>query len=329
MRHKVCTDCGEEFDHEVIPAIGHTLDSKWITEKNPDCENDGLRYQECKVCKTRLEEEKLDALGHKPGAEKIENWQSSTCTVGGSYDKAVYCTVCNDEVSRETVQTPLKEHTPGQAIKDDVLDSTHTKEGTYSSVVSCTKCNTEISREPIVIPAKGHSYSWELKYNEETGEFTMVGSCYCDEEGNVVVKTADDGLVIKQDTSVAACCINRQIGTITVDGVTITGTVNIPVVEAHKIYRLPALDKDDNLVVTYIVVTDYIKYDEELDIYYYDAELDGIVISNDVHWDDNGYALGAYKCVLCEDKHCTECEGGDYYYVVYIYLSKYDTRLTK
>lgn len=329
MRHKVCTECGEEFDHEVIPAIGHDVQSAWVVEKKPNCTEDGARYHACKNCDEKLDYEVVSALGHKPGSEVIEKWIDSTCTVGGSYDKAFYCTVCNAETSRETVQMPLKEHTPGKAVNEDVLDSTHTKEGTYSEVVSCVKCGTELSRDPKIIAPKGHTYEWELKYNEETGEFTMVGTCTCDEEGNVVNKTAADGLVITQDTSVAACCINRKIGTITVDGKKIQKTVDIPVVEAHKIYRLPALDGEDNKVLTYVHVTDYIKYDEELDIYYYDASLEGIVISKDVVWDDNGYATGAYKCVLCEDKHCTECQGGDYYYVVHIYSPEYDKRLTK
>lgn len=43
--------------------------------------------------------------GHTLGSQVIENSIELTCTTAGSYDKVVYCTVCDREVTRETIVT--------------------------------------------------------------------------------------------------------------------------------------------------------------------------------------------------------------------------------
>ena len=327
LRYKVCTECGEKFDHEVIPATGHDINDKWIVEKEATCTKNGARYKTCNNCDEKFEREEIPALNHTPGSAKTENWVASTCTVGGSYDKVVYCTICNEQVSKEKVQLALAAHTPGTAIKQNVLDSTHTNPGTYEAVVKCKKCGTEISREPKIISPKGHTYSWELVYNEETKDFTMVGTCTCNEEGNVFTMSAEDGLVITLDVSVPSCCIKRYIGTISYDGKTIVKTVEIET-DAHKIERMEIVYEGE-VITAYIPITDYAKWDDEYG-WYYDLSIPGLGYYETEHniWDDNGFALGVYKCVLCEDEHCSECNG-DYWYVVRVYSSKYDKRINQ
>ena len=51
---------------------------------------------------------------HTPGQVVVENRTESTCSVAGSYEKAVYCTVCDAEISRSIVTLSLKEHTPAE-----------------------------------------------------------------------------------------------------------------------------------------------------------------------------------------------------------------------
>lgn len=327
LRCKVCTECGEKFDHEPIPATGHDTNGKWVFEKEPTCTKAGVRYHACKNCDEKLDREDVPAKGHNPGSAKTENWVSSTCTVGGSYDKVVYCTDCNKQLSKEKVQMELAPHTPATAIKQNVMDSTHTKEGTYESLVTCKKCGFEISCTPNIIMPKGHTYDWELKYNEETKEFTMVGTCSCDEEGNVVTLSKAEGLVVTLDLSVPACCIKRCIGTITFDGKTIVKTVEVEA-EAHKIERMEVYI-DGKPITVYTPITDYAKYDEEYG-YYYDISIPGLGYYETEHnsWDDNGFAMGAYKCALCEDENCPECNG-DYWYIVVVYSPEHDKRLTK
>lgn len=50
---------------------------------------------------------------HTPGQAVRENEVPATTTAGGSYDEVVYCTACNEELSRETRQTaPLPTQAP-------------------------------------------------------------------------------------------------------------------------------------------------------------------------------------------------------------------------
>ena len=40
---------------------------------------------------------------HVPAEPVAENEATASCTEGGSYDEVVYCSVCGEELSRETV----------------------------------------------------------------------------------------------------------------------------------------------------------------------------------------------------------------------------------
>ena len=40
-----------------------------------------------------------------------ENVVEATCTEDGSYDSVVYCSVCGEEISRDTVTVPALGHT--------------------------------------------------------------------------------------------------------------------------------------------------------------------------------------------------------------------------
>ena len=51
-----------------------------------------------------------EALGHTEGEVVVENSVAATCTADGSYDNVVNCTVCEAEVSRETVVVPAVGH---------------------------------------------------------------------------------------------------------------------------------------------------------------------------------------------------------------------------
>ena len=56
-------------------------------------------------------QEVIPALGHKESEAVVENNVLPTCTVDGSYDSVVYCSVCNEELSRNTVVVPMLGHT--------------------------------------------------------------------------------------------------------------------------------------------------------------------------------------------------------------------------
>ena len=58
--------------------------------------------------------EDVPATGHTPGDPARENEKAATCTEDGSYDLAVYCTVCHKELSRETKTIPALGHDWGE-----------------------------------------------------------------------------------------------------------------------------------------------------------------------------------------------------------------------
>ena len=102
---------------------------------------------------------------HTPGEAVKENFHDADCTTPGSYDSVVYCTTCNEELSRETVTIKAKGHTPGTAVRENVVNAGCTTPGSYDSVVYCTTCNAEISRQTVNTSATGHRIRFVAQVN--------------------------------------------------------------------------------------------------------------------------------------------------------------------
>ena len=144
-----CTACGEELSRETktVPALGHDWDApayEWAADNSTVtatrvCQNDPS-HVETETAETTSEITKaatceakgettytatftnaafatqtrtvanIDALGHTPGEVVIENEVAATCETAGSYDEVIYCTVCGEELSRETMIIPALGH---------------------------------------------------------------------------------------------------------------------------------------------------------------------------------------------------------------------------
>jgi len=88
---KKCTVCGETLvAQEEISSLGHK-------------DEDG--NFECDVCKAEL------CVDHTPAAAIVENNKPATCEKAGSYESVVKCSICGDEISRETVVLDKLPHT--------------------------------------------------------------------------------------------------------------------------------------------------------------------------------------------------------------------------
>ncbi len=97
--YETCSRCDYSTYREIEP-LGHDLTSH--EAQAPTCTEIGWdAYETCSRCDYSTYAEK-EALGHTPGAAVRENEVAATTEKDGSYDLAVYCTVCKAELSRET-----------------------------------------------------------------------------------------------------------------------------------------------------------------------------------------------------------------------------------
>ena len=140
-----CSVCKAELSRvtEELPLVAHT----------PGAEATCTTAQTCTVCGKELS----PAKGHTKAEAVKENEVASTCTVKGSYDSVVYCSVCNTEISRDKVELPLAEHTKAEAVKENEVASTCTVKGSYDSVVYCSVCKAELSRDKVELPLAAHT----------------------------------------------------------------------------------------------------------------------------------------------------------------------------
>ena len=330
LEAKICTDpeCeGARFDERIIPATGHTESSKWTTVEKATCTEQGVETKLCKDCGLVLDTRYTNPIPHDT-AVRYENVNPATCTENGSRDVVTYCKDCGHVTGSDIETLPATGHSYGEVVGYQISEEpTHTEGGVKLVLRKCNACGETHPTEAIELDPIGHTYVWELKHDSETGEFTMVGTCDCDEAGNKRVYSAADGLVIETD-GVPNCCVHKYIGTMEIDDVKITREIVLEN-ESHKIEKILVLDGNE-YVEAYVPIAQYKQYDEKYGVYY-DISVDNLytyvsLVKNN-EWDENGFAWGVFKCVQCEDMNCPECNG-DYYYVVRVYNPKYDTRLS-
>ena len=171
-----CSVCGDSYVDSYVDATGHT--EVEIPAEDATCtENGKTAGKKCSVCGTILtEQEVVEAPGHTPAEAVEENKTDSTCTKEGSYESVVYCSVCKNEISRETVTIEKKPHTAGETVVENEKDSTCTEEGSYDNVVNCSVCGTEMSRETVTIEKKAHTAGEAVVEKEVAADCTADGS---------------------------------------------------------------------------------------------------------------------------------------------------------
>ena len=98
---------------------------------------------------------------HTPAEAVTENRTEPNCTTDGKYDSVVYCSVCKEELTRETVTIGALGHTPSAAVIENRTEPNCTTDGKYDSVIYCSVCKEELTRVTEIIPKLGHDYSAE------------------------------------------------------------------------------------------------------------------------------------------------------------------------
>ncbi len=158
---------------EQLTETAHTW-KEWTQTSAPSCDKEGTKERGCEYCEY-IEYGTVDKIPHTE-ATKEENRTESTCEVQGSYDTVVYCSVCNNEISRVTTTLPLADHTEGEIVVENDVPASCTVDGSYDEVVYCTVCDKELSRETKVHTAPGHTDGEAVVENDVPASCTVDGS---------------------------------------------------------------------------------------------------------------------------------------------------------
>ena len=161
-----------------------------------------------------IEDQECD---HTAGEPVRENEVPATCTKEGSYDEVVYCTECEEEISREHKTVDKLQHKAAASVKENEVAATCTKEGSYDEVVYCSECGEELSRKHKTIEKIPHNAAAPVRENEvaatcaKEGSYDEVVYCTeCEEELSRVTKTIDkiphNAAAPVRENEVAATC---------------------------------------------------------------------------------------------------------------------------
>ena len=158
-----CSVCDIEVLRETKPIdkIAHTY--KTVVTA-PDCVNGGYTTYTC-ACGHSYVADHTEKLGHTAGATIVENNVDADCINNGSYDNVVYCTVCGEELFRETVIVDALGHAE---VSHDEKAPTCTAIG-WKAYVTCSRCTYTTYLE---VPALTHD---KVQHEAQAATCTAVG----------------------------------------------------------------------------------------------------------------------------------------------------------
>ena len=145
-----CSRCNDTYTDSYVDALGHDY-SDVVTP--PTCTEQGYTTHTCSRCGDSYTDSYTDASGHTDGEPVRENEVLEDCTEGGTYDEVVYCTVCGEELSRETKQIAPLGH--AEEIIPEVKP-TCTSTG-LTAGLRCSRCG-EILTAQQTVSALGHKW---------------------------------------------------------------------------------------------------------------------------------------------------------------------------
>lgn len=200
-----CTVCNEKISttHVTGKTLPHEMEDVPNTAKEATCGEDGKEAdQKCKNCDHTVEGAVIPATGeHTDGEPVRENEKPASCTKEGSYDEVVYCTVCDEEISRTARIIEKVPHTPGTSERENDIAPSCTKDGSYDMVTKCTECGETIGTEHVVVPAEGHDFGVGVLVQGETTHYQECTKCH--EKVGEKPHTENSGTVTTKPTDTA------------------------------------------------------------------------------------------------------------------------------
>ena len=141
---------------------------------------------------------------HIRGEVETENIVTAWCTVRGSHDEVVYCTICRRELSRTTVDDGFNytKHTTTQTYSRVLYDATCSEPG--KKEILCVNCDHHVDFEVIPVNPANHNWSaWA-----DNGDGTHSRTCaYCGETNPTGAQTKPHSL--REIYRYAATCTSK------------------------------------------------------------------------------------------------------------------------
>ena len=171
-----CSSCGEEISRtfRTEAALGHAYGA-WTVDNAPTCSAPGVRHRTCQRSGCEAEEEEsIPATGeHKASAPVRENETAAGCETAGSYEEVVYCSTCEEELSRTSGTTAALGH---DWEEWEVIEAASCKSGLERRI--CRRC--EKTEERTIAATAAHDYietgePYEEKYEEDGYTVTEFG----------------------------------------------------------------------------------------------------------------------------------------------------------
>lgn len=133
--HTICSVCGDVMrDSVTVDAKGHSWNEGEVMQE-ATCQKEGEKVFSCNSCgETRTE--RLAKTDHIPGTPIKENSVNAGCMESGSYDEAVYCESCHQELSRKKIEVAA----PGHSLTKVAEKAATASETGYREHWACSKC---------------------------------------------------------------------------------------------------------------------------------------------------------------------------------------------
>ena len=165
---KHCSVCNEVLvAQETINELGHNFSTEWTTDIAPTCATVGSKSRYCSRCGDKADVTEIPATGNHIPSDPKEVILNPTCTANGYVWTIVECTVCQQELSKETTVIPPEHYCPVWKV---IKEPTCTEPGIESG--RCYMCDAEVFRE---IDKLGHDHSTDWTTDVEP-TCTTVGS---------------------------------------------------------------------------------------------------------------------------------------------------------
>ena len=108
--------------------------------------------------------------------EDYNDFKEAECGIPGYRTEVIYCTVCNEELSRTRVDIPALEHKVSKILRDNEVPAKCEAPGSYDEYTKCLRCGIELSRDTVTVPKLGHIWSAEYQ-KDRNGHWHICENC--------------------------------------------------------------------------------------------------------------------------------------------------------